>query len=85
MREGSGGGNDGVGGTADDIFGRVEFGLVLLAAMFDVRGCRAHQVEAEQQRAEGRGEEDVDEVGSQIAEPGSGVHCWEGSDEGCCM
>jgi len=42
----------------------------------------AHQVEAEQQRAEGGDEEDVEEVGRQVAEPRSGVHGVRGAEAG---
>ena len=33
-----------------------------------------YQVEAEEQRAESRDEQDVDEVAGQVAEPRSGIH-----------
>jgi hypothetical protein len=64
------GGGDGPLLAADDIFRRVEFRLGLLAVLCCADlATTTYQMKAEQQRAEGRGKEDVHKVPRKVAKP----------------
>ena len=51
-----------------------DWGVCVSCLCSDWNAKVSYQVEAEQQRAEGGDEEDVDKVWREVAEPGTGIH-----------